>query len=217
MEGYYEVLANQERHEASYASSPSYEYLQPELRPEKRIWNHHRDNMTAQLLSQKSEIGLASFSETHENELMWAHYARNYSGICIEYDHRSLTEAIKADRDEFLEPVSYSDEVFQLPFPENLDLSIVSRRILLRKKFCWHYENEWRLLSRVGQHGLPPGSITAIFLGSRIDERFKKELIRCVQGLAAEWPSTPPVAVLQMSVVGYKHSFERIEIEQTPR
>jgi len=211
MEGYYEILADQEWREAGDGCSRSYEYLQPELRPAKRVWNHHRDDMTASLLNQKSEIGLASFSETYENDLMWAHYAKNYSGICIEYDYRRLTEAIEADRDEFLEPVSYSDEVFQLPFPGSLDLSVVARRILLRKKYCWHYENEWRLLSRVGQHELPPGSITAIFLGSRIDESFKKKLIHCVQGLAAEWHNTPSIVVLQMTVVGYKHSFERIE------
>src|SRR3974390_3315064 len=32
-----------------------------------------------------TELGLACFSETYESELMWAHYAGNYSGICIGY------------------------------------------------------------------------------------------------------------------------------------
>src|SRR5262249_34166159 len=116
--------------------------------------------------------------------------------------------AIDADRDEFLEPISYSDEVLQLPFPESLDLSLVARRILLRKKHCWDYEREWRLLSRVGQHQLPPGSITAIFLGSRIDVHFKKRLIRELEN---EWRNAPSIVVFQMTVVGYKHLFERIE------
>jgi hypothetical protein len=33
----------------------------------------------------KSQIGICSFSETHDHELMWAHYTNQFSGISIEY------------------------------------------------------------------------------------------------------------------------------------
>lgn len=51
--------------------------------------------------SQKLDFGIACFSESHENMLMWAHYAGNFSGICIEYStkhaHRRLTRPYKID------------------------------------------------------------------------------------------------------------------------
>ncbi len=38
-----------------------------------------------EILNAKRAIGIACFTETYDNELMWAHYAHNYSGICIAY------------------------------------------------------------------------------------------------------------------------------------
>jgi hypothetical protein len=38
-----------------------------------------------QVFDRKMNVGIASFSDNRNNELMWAHYAGNYSGICIAY------------------------------------------------------------------------------------------------------------------------------------
>jgi len=33
----------------------------------------------------KINFGIAALSDTHDNELMWTHYADQYRGICVQY------------------------------------------------------------------------------------------------------------------------------------
>src|ERR1700751_5625042 len=42
------------------------------------------------IIGNKARIGICSFSEVHDNELMWAHYADHFKGICIAYSMRLL-------------------------------------------------------------------------------------------------------------------------------
>ncbi|MGY3034301.1 hypothetical protein ACVIIV_003471 [Bradyrhizobium sp. USDA 4354] len=46
---------------------------------------------TKGVLRSKPKIGICCFSDTNDNELMWAHYAANYSGICVAYLAERLT------------------------------------------------------------------------------------------------------------------------------
>jgi hypothetical protein len=55
-----------------------------------------------------TELGLACFSETYESELMWAHYAGNYSGICIGYSTKDLIAGLQGN--VYLARISYVDE-----------------------------------------------------------------------------------------------------------
>src|SRR4029079_11482503 len=52
------------------------------------------DRVVDWLYDEKSNVGIASLSDTRENELMWAHYAGNSSGICIEYYAARLVKAL---------------------------------------------------------------------------------------------------------------------------
>ena len=46
------------------------------------------------IVSSKSAIGIASLTETYDSSLMWAHYASNYSGICVEYSTQDLLDCL---------------------------------------------------------------------------------------------------------------------------
>ena len=50
----------------------------------------------------KSDHGIACFSETNENELMWAHYADNYAGICIRYKTQGLMDGLRCFLSSFV-------------------------------------------------------------------------------------------------------------------
>jgi hypothetical protein len=60
-----------------------------ETSPELRSDPMHRQAVS-DIKYSKLKFGLACFSETNESVLMWAHYADNYSGICIEYSSADL-------------------------------------------------------------------------------------------------------------------------------
>ena len=44
------------------------------------------------LFEAKQTVGIACFSETYVNEIMWAHYAENFKGICVAYSTSKLRD-----------------------------------------------------------------------------------------------------------------------------
>lgn len=42
----------------------------------------------------KAQIGICSFSEVYDHELMWAHYANQFTGICVAYSFSRLLKAL---------------------------------------------------------------------------------------------------------------------------
>ncbi|MBY0296333.1 MAG: DUF2971 domain-containing protein [Methylobacterium sp.] len=144
----------------------------------------------------KQKIGIVSFSDDKSNDLMWAHYAGNYSGICIRYRAEellaSLPDGVRLAR------LGYSDRLPRLT-QENEE-SI--RTILSQKKSCWAYEREWRILGPVGQLKIGSNAISRIYLGSRIEKDKKEELIKLAR--------QKDIKMSEMSVSDYKHGWKDV-------
>lgn len=56
----------------------------------------------------KNSFGIASFSEVHDHEPMWAHCADQFRGMCISYSFSRLLAGLSKS-DEFVR-MSYSEE-----------------------------------------------------------------------------------------------------------
>lgn len=143
------------------------------------------------------EIGksnrIACFSETSKSLPMWAHYANNHYGICIEYDTRLLDHPYLRER---LFPVIYTNQIpdilsmfakHQYPKHTTFDYSAI------HKLNDWSYEKEWRLILstsiwKIGEHisdeFWEEGKITKIgiprkiILGSKTEEEIAKIIYR---------------------------------------
>ena len=106
---------------------------------------------------------LKSFSEENNNLLLWAHYAQNYSGMCIEYDFSKLPEELLY---HFF-PVYYSSKrlisrkleraIVELEdlkkmnadncYPNDCDFIKDIMSLFLTKSPVWNYEKEWRIVA----------------------------------------------------------------------
>lgn len=119
------------------------------------------------------------------NQLMWAHYANSYSGICIEYDFKRIKDwpgyILKVNYSKNRPVLSLSDiGISRFNIIEN-DVKIVTNEFdmsnildyLSKKNDCWDYENEWRVIN-VGEDEkamffeIP--SIKSITFGHKIDK-----------------------------------------------
>lgn len=117
-------------------------------------------------------LGFVSLSETWRSPLMWAHYARNHTGVCLGIDVPK-GRALK---------VNYEPERLRLVLDATkletaLDTELV--RTLVTTKFSdWQYEREWRVVERLeaapdadtGLHYLPFSldfELREIILGAR--------------------------------------------------
>ncbi len=150
----------------------------------------------------KQRTGIACFSETPTNELMWAHYADEFRGICIAYDFSDLRDSLEGN-------VAFS-RLFYTENPPNLDLGVNNletdvRRVLSSKSHKWGYEREWRMFTqRLGRIGYRnPVAVRTIYFGHRIDA----DIRRTIEGLAR----SQGIECSEMQLDGYGVRFDNTE------
>lgn len=167
------------------------------------------EELSREILEGKRSFGICCFSDTYENELMWAHYADNYKGICVAYSTNDLQLALNDN--VHIVRVAYNSEPPRINKEVTQDSQAAVRAILSHKKAPWLYENEWRLLTN--EEALtqpPPGPLQlsniriakAIYLGSRVDDAIKGQLVQRLSGTE--------IQIHAMKVSGYEHSWEHI-------
>ena len=105
-------------------------------------------NIVRKITDAKSQTGIACFSETYENVLMWAHYAGNYAGICIAYSARSLLDGLPDEAS--LVRLAYIDRPPLIQSSHARDVGDATIRILSQKQHNWAYEREWRIRVGIG-------------------------------------------------------------------
>jgi len=93
--------------------------------------NRHKENI------RKHRV--LCFSESPDNPLMWAHYAMNYSGFCLEFQF---------DREMFNEvlmPIIYGPQRPSFTPRDLLDPKFDYLLCFFTKSELWAYEKEWRM------------------------------------------------------------------------
>jgi hypothetical protein len=123
-------------------------------------------------------------SETHDNLLMWSHYAQNHTGAVVNF--LSLSEV---DSPLILaQPVRYSAQMPRLAFNSLMDFDearkAVYEIITLTKTEVWAYEKEWRIITTLRNKTqsyeiLPyaPEEVAAIYLGCKMTKDDREEIV----------------------------------------
>lgn len=138
-------------------------------------------------------IRICSFSTINDSLLMWAHYADEYRGICIEYDLYSF-DHIRP----FLQPVFYSDRRPCITSFKELN-SYFHVVASITKALEWQYESEWRLTyfteSQIAKgNRLTVPTATKIYLGPSFHKNNAKDQERLF-----EITSDKKIQIVQMS------------------
>jgi hypothetical protein len=135
-----------------------------------------------------STIGIASLTEDYDNPLMWAHYAKDSRGFCLEYD---LTNPLSGNESDIayarghLVPARYSDEKPQWHSEDDLASQMRFKDLLAffsTKSSGWAYEHEWRVIGNLNEH--PRELIIrpkAILVGLKASEETKRILLTAAQ------------------------------------
>ena len=123
-------------------------------------------------------------SEVYDSILMWSHYAQNHTGFCIEYDFEENNMFYKR-----LYPVKYTKDRYAI---SKADMSNSNThwiyKTICSKSDVWSYEKEWRIVTanfeEMGLKNLEgkyvfdlKTNIKAFYLGAKIAENLKKEII----------------------------------------
>ena len=155
------------------------------------------------LTERKSSVGICCFSETEDNELMWAHYANNYAGICVEYSVPYLQTGLSDLL--HLAKISYGHTPPRVTSKEcKSDIDYATRKILSHKKLSWSYEREWRLLGKIGRNQISHSRVVKkVYLGSKLPPKYKDKIVKLLD--------RHYVGVFDMKVSGYRHSWQKYE------
>ncbi len=121
-------------------------------------------------------LGVYCFSEKRDNILMWAHYAKQHTGFCLEFDidndfFRPITCAIKVEYDTIWPELNVM----------RLDSDPDVGKKLLIKANDWQYEQEWRIVETKkgpGIQNFPEDALSGVILGCRIAQENKEDLFR---------------------------------------
>ncbi|MCI9541021.1 MAG: DUF2971 domain-containing protein [Lachnospiraceae bacterium] len=122
----------------------------------------------------RKDVFVFCFSEVWDSILMWAHYANNYNGYCIEYD----VKQVKKYMTDNLYPVLYEKEYIDITdnlIKINDNTGIISN---LAKAKEWNYEKEWRMVKYNKAPFYFKRPLKSIYLGKNCSVSNKQEIIQ---------------------------------------
>ena len=132
-----------------------------------KTWDKLRDDIIARLAH---EVGMLCLSEHNDSILMWSHYGKDHTGLCLGFEATPYTEFFGA-----AQKVLYSDE---LPHIQSFNMLPEDQidKIFLTKYSGWSYEDEWRIIDHdkgPGLHTYPPELLKSITFGLRTPDEVK--------------------------------------------
>lgn len=153
----------------------------------------------------KLSMRYASFSETHDDLAMWAYYAENHNGYCLEYevDDSAMEIKIYSGAYSILMPVIYDTHLFDgnryiqeaikadLHEKNNalLFMLLLNSTLCMQKHVSWAQEKEWRLIVTTQNYtGDPvpnhasPFRLVGVHTGLRMPKQSKDEIHNSLSG-----------------------------------
>lgn len=135
-------------------------------------------------LKKKNDFGIYSLSRVFNDELLWAHYACNHKGFCIEYDLSILLNS-GSKYDFHCFPVKYSNIPPQIDINDiqNIEIKDFLRKIAGTKSKRWRYEEEIRIITdKFGEQSYDFRAVKSIYFGLRMENKHKEEIMRRLCG-----------------------------------
>lgn len=119
-----------------------------------------------------SSCGIFCCTTRYNNIPMWAHYADNHTGCCLELDVRKDLDFFCYPNQVFYDKIYPSSKYFE----DRIAHTKQMKKALSHKSSAWSYEREWRVI-KLGFHGLHqlnPKALKSIILG--IENKTEKEI-----------------------------------------
>lgn len=181
---------------------------------------------------------MTCFSETNNNTLMWSHYAKQYSGVCVEYDIKRLQDdpynilqhlfpvvylekrIISKDIDSMMECNKALTKCINEHAVYDYGDELEVLPLFLCKGKAWSYEREWRIVYtkqdmydmeelNLCEVNLDFRCVSTIYLGYRINPEIR-ENIKEIRDRISTTGNTIEIYQSNLDSEGYDIIFERI-------
>lgn len=125
--------------------------------------------------------------EEYLHDLMWAHYAKNHTGVCIKYHfNNGFTKFADEGKGQiaYFRDIKYTSDIKKYGEQDSINM----RDAFFAKSKAWEYENELRLLSYdpkgSGEYASidAPNSIAAVYFGLKCPKEKREEIMTILKG-----------------------------------
>lgn len=126
-----------------------------------------------EIMAKRQEFGVFCMTRQKADIVMWAHYAANHQGFCVEFttDNSFFRRAREVHYEKQLAQVNVLS-------PWNALIECASQALLMKSE-QWKYEEEWRIIdlhNGVGHQKCPPEAITGVILGCRMSMKARQQI-----------------------------------------
>lgn len=145
-----------------------------------------QESFKKKISSMNQDLGVTCFSKQPYNPLMWAHYADNHNGFCLEFDADAPFKSKRIAGGKKLHiwgEVEYakSGELPKVAFSDFLNGNLNTLSLIFQKGGRWKHEEELRLIISADSEEerkviYPPELLTGIYYGINVDAKWKSEL-----------------------------------------
>jgi len=151
-------------------------------------------------------FALISISTTHEYLPMWAYYASNFAGMCLEFSTAQLsTGDLKGEHLLEVEYVTSPASPINLTDVLANDQTARVVKRLAQKRIEWCHEEEWRFVTgEVGRKHYLDDALSRVYVGPRANPSHVAAICETLAGR--------PVEILQGEINGYSMTFQTIQV-----
>lgn len=149
-------------------------------------------------------------TEVCDNPIMWTHYAKMHTGICIVFCIRDQNDDSHINFIAEAQRIEYSDRCPLINFVQDGGLEIV-RKALLTKSTPYYYEAEWRIVrydDGPGPKPIPNGIVGGVILGVQMHSAERERVIQA----CADYDGA--VDIVQAHLDPHKYGLS-LELQQT--
>jgi hypothetical protein len=139
-----------------------------------------------------NRLGVLSLSTRPDNSVMWAHYANNQKGMCLEFD--TTDKPFLGAR-----PIVYSSTAPKYVLDAH---EANAEAFVLTKDIKWSYEEEWRIIASMARRSYPfsPTALQRVIFGSKSSAKNREKV--------KQWIATGPCRPQFCEIVTRKGSYK---------
>lgn len=179
----------------------------PQHSDELENWQHQRIEAHSH---RTANTGMLCLTILCDNQLMWTHYAKWHTGVCIQFRVRDDREESHMAFIAEAQPIAYADRCPLINFVRDNRFDIV-QKALLTKASPYRYEAEWRIVRYDDGPGLKPipiGIIGSVILGVNMKSATRDRVIQACAAYDGD------VGIVKASLDPIAYGL-RLELERT--
>jgi len=123
--------------------------------------------------------GMLCLTTSCDDLVMWTHYAKHHSGICVQFRLRDGSDLEQVDFFAQARAISYTNEAPLINWVLD-ERPVILQKVFFTKALPYCYEQEWRIVhydKSPNVKPIPKGIIAAVILGVNIQPHDKERVI----------------------------------------